>query len=269
MKASKHEFDETKVFLDGAKERLFVGIPFGRESSPDPGFRSLYQVDLLAARKAVRWVPTQNIHMTLRFIGEVSNTTKQAIQAGLREVRRGEFTCDLSGVGYLPKRGAPPRVLYVGCKDAPSMLLDLQRDVDRAVDIALSSCSSERTTAEHPMICDEETGSSTLEVRESCMIIEPLDSKELISKAEIPRDGKRHPSFLPHVTIARLNRAPKPTLSAWAERNADFNICSQYVDRFVLYRSQLGAGGAVYEEIESFGLLREEETMVDVGKKRS
>ncbi|RYH01783.1 hypothetical protein EON65_48115 [archaeon] len=279
-----------------SKERLFVGIPFGRDSSSDPGFRSLYQADLVAEERAVRWIPTQNVHMTLRFIGEVSTNVTQVIQSRLRDVRSSDFVCDFYGVGYLPLRGAPPRVLYVGCKEASPVLLNLQRDVDRAVDAALALSADLSAVDIQLAVVDSEgkmckrsepaptesemnniipaalpatvVGAGELGARDVIVAIHDTQSemkRDNIASdiSTMPNTQGRHnlkkynaPSFFSHVTIARLSRLPKPTLKAWAERNAEYASSSHYVDRFVLYRSKLGAGGAVYEEVESFALQR-------------
>ncbi len=60
-----------------------------------------------------RWVPHEQIHLTLRFIGEVDGAMFLSIGQALEEIQIDPFTLQLDGVGFFPPRGKP-RVLWVG-----------------------------------------------------------------------------------------------------------------------------------------------------------
>jgi 2'-5' RNA ligase len=60
-----------------------------------------------------RWVADKQIHLTLRFIGEVDEGVFQKIREGLSEIRIPSFTLRLVGLGYFPPR-RQPHVLWVG-----------------------------------------------------------------------------------------------------------------------------------------------------------
>lgn len=83
------------------------------------------------APKAVRWVPAHNIHLTLKFLGNVSptnlNNLIQAIQAEALRHRTMRFC--VGGIGAFPNRNRP-RVVWAGVS-APPELGELQRGVDR------------------------------------------------------------------------------------------------------------------------------------------
>ncbi len=59
------------------------------------------------------WVKPENIHLTLRFIGEVDEGGFRDIDAALGQVLAPGFDVSLGGVGCFPKRG-PPKVVWAG-----------------------------------------------------------------------------------------------------------------------------------------------------------
>jgi 2'-5' RNA ligase len=65
---------------------------------------------------SARWSPVENFHLTLRFIGEVSETTASDIDGVLEGLNGQGFTLTLKGVGEFG--GRDPRALWVGV--APS-----------------------------------------------------------------------------------------------------------------------------------------------------
>jgi 2'-5' RNA ligase len=99
--------------------RLFIGIELddrvraaaaaavahlrSRLESADEGF-------------SARWVPTENLHVTLWFIGEVADSRALEIDAALRagfDVR--PFTMRVAGFGAFPASG-PMRVFWLGVR---------------------------------------------------------------------------------------------------------------------------------------------------------
>ncbi len=77
------------------------------------------------------WVPDDQLHLTLRFIGEVDRVQFEEIGQALTEVQLDPFDLVLEGVGTFPPRGTP-NVLWVGVeKNEP--LLQLRRRVESAL----------------------------------------------------------------------------------------------------------------------------------------
>ncbi|MFH7326525.1 RNA 2',3'-cyclic phosphodiesterase [Desulfurivibrio sp. C05AmB] len=60
-----------------------------------------------------RWVPEEQLHLTLRFIGEVDGGVFREIRAALADVRAAAFPLTLQGFGCFPPRG-PARILWAG-----------------------------------------------------------------------------------------------------------------------------------------------------------
>jgi len=80
----------------------------------------------------VRWVPVQNMHLTLKFLGDVSPANVEMISEMLRaEVDLFHcFEMRLSGLGSFPSLKRP-RVIYIGIQ-APATLEALQRGIESA-----------------------------------------------------------------------------------------------------------------------------------------
>lgn len=76
-----------------------------------------------------RWVDFDQLHLTVRFLGEVHERVAATIRDGLTELPLPPVTLQLQGVGHFPPRGQP-RVLWAGLRDdAP--LLALRAGLDR------------------------------------------------------------------------------------------------------------------------------------------
>lgn len=81
--------------------------------------------------KNARWVPQDQMHLTLRFLGNCDENQFQDTLAALSQVRIQTFSISPEGVGYFPPRGNP-RVLWVGIKQCPE-LLALRKSIDTAL----------------------------------------------------------------------------------------------------------------------------------------
>ena len=80
----------------------------------------------------VRWVPSQNMHLTLKFLGDVSPNSLEFITQMLRSEAANIpcFDIHLAGLGAFPNLKRP-RVLYIGIQ-APAALDTLQRGIESA-----------------------------------------------------------------------------------------------------------------------------------------
>ena len=78
-----------------------------------------------------RWLPAENLHLTLRFIGEADGHAFQDITAALQEIDAAAFDLRLSGVGYFGDKHRV-RVLWAGV-DGNDALRALQQRVETAL----------------------------------------------------------------------------------------------------------------------------------------
>lgn len=67
------------------------------------------------------WVPPDQMHLTLRFIGEVDEDRFRTIREALGGVQGKSFYLTLKGVGHFPKRG-DPEVLWAGVPENEGLI---------------------------------------------------------------------------------------------------------------------------------------------------
>jgi len=77
-----------------------------------------------------RWSTNEQLHLTLRFIGEVDGDVARDIDDALAIVRAPAFSLEISGVGEFG--GKNPRALWAGVK-ANDALMHLQRKIETAM----------------------------------------------------------------------------------------------------------------------------------------
>lgn len=78
-----------------------------------------------------RWVPEQNLHLTLRFIGELPSHRGEEIDLALATLRGKRFSLTLCGVGT-HSRGGRETALWVGVERNPG-LEHLQAKIETAL----------------------------------------------------------------------------------------------------------------------------------------
>jgi 2'-5' RNA ligase len=74
----------------------------------------------------------ENIHLTLRFIGETSEDRQIAFSEALGRVRVEPFILPVAKTGVFPTRG-PAKVLWAGAGNAHPRLFQLRKQVDDAL----------------------------------------------------------------------------------------------------------------------------------------
>ena len=104
--------------------RLFVALDL------PPELKS--QLALLAGGiPGAKWVPPENYHLTLRFIGEVENWRAQEVDDALACIRARPFELALKGAGCFEKAGRV-QALWVGAERNDSLAF-LQSKVETAL----------------------------------------------------------------------------------------------------------------------------------------
>ena len=104
--------------------RLFIALTLPQAVRDD--------LDRLAtALPGLRWAPSDNYHLTLRFLGEVERPDAQDIDEALAALRMPRFELSLAGIGGFGK-GRQLRSLWAGVDSQPA-LTRLQAQVEQAV----------------------------------------------------------------------------------------------------------------------------------------
>lgn len=102
--------------------RLFVALPV-------PSFIADRAGAIQGGVPGARWSPRENLHVTLRFIGEVPEDVAADIDAQLAGIRNGPLQLSLRGAGWFG--GDRPHALHLQV-DGGEPLRVLQRRVEKA-----------------------------------------------------------------------------------------------------------------------------------------
>ena len=175
--------------------RLFVAL------RPPPPMRDAL-IDVMDGVDAARWQDEEQLHLTLRYIGEVERPVAEDIALALQAVRAPALDLALSGVGRFDT-GSRGRALWAGVTPHDAVAA-LHRKVDQA----------------------------------------------LLRIGLLP-EGR---AYLPHITLARLNRASGST-DGFLHRHAALASPAMRLDHFVLVESHLGKDGAWYEPVARYPLI--------------
>jgi RNA 2',3'-cyclic 3'-phosphodiesterase len=200
--------------------RVFIGIDLDPEVRTRIS-RFLEGVESFAAN--ARWLRPQSLHVTLKFIGEQKPEQVDAIAERLRRVEGNAVEIRFAGYGYFPTAKAA-RVFWIGIQAGPQ-LVELATLIDEA---------------------GAELG--------------------------IPREDR---PYSPHLTLARGGpgrRSGAPKMQKGDNSNATFAVLDKRLAamgeldfgtmtayEFILYQSQLSAGGSKYTKLQRFPLQRPSE----------
>jgi 2'-5' RNA ligase len=112
--------------------RIFVGVELdagvkaAAAAAADALRAELASTDI---RVLARWVPQDNLHITLFFIGDVPGNRVNEVRAALAPpFARAAFDVHLSGLGAFPPSGVP-RVFWIGVRDGSEALGALHAEV--------------------------------------------------------------------------------------------------------------------------------------------
>lgn len=110
-------------FFKGHKpSRLFIGIDL-------PESQKQHLATLITNLPNTRWSPPENYHITLQFLGNVTDNERLAVDMALRALKAESFTLELSGVHTFAYKVSS--ILWVGVEKHPA-LIALQEKIERS-----------------------------------------------------------------------------------------------------------------------------------------
>ncbi len=101
--------------------RVFIAVDL-TEQLKDPIIKM--QRDFMGAGVDMKPVEPENLHITLRFIGEITKDLVEEVKKRLSNVRYSQFTIRIRGVGAFPSIDRP-RVIWVGIEEGARDLMNL------------------------------------------------------------------------------------------------------------------------------------------------
>lgn len=93
--------------------RLFTGIKIPQDVKSHISL-------LYGGLPGARWIEIDNLHITLRFIGDVDDQTGRVVAEALHQVQEQPFNIKLSGVGCFG--GRKPRAVWVDMDKSPELM---------------------------------------------------------------------------------------------------------------------------------------------------
>jgi 2'-5' RNA ligase len=114
-------------------DRLFVGVPV----PPEALASCAALLDVVRARhgaRGIRWVSTENLHLTLRFLGLLPPSAVPAMAAAVTAAATGAkpFEVELAGGGAFPG-DRRPRAIWLGMEHGADELETISRALDAAL----------------------------------------------------------------------------------------------------------------------------------------
>ncbi len=177
-----------------SSHRLFVAL------RPPRPIRDLLRAAMHGI-SAARWQDDDQLHLTLRFIGEVDRHRAEDIAAALGALHAPAITARIAGVGLFDRRGAP-HMIWAGVEPL-AKLAALQRKID-----------------------------------------------QLLARVGVEAETR---AFMPHVTLARLNRSAGP-VAPFLALHSDLASAPFVFDHVILYESEMGHGGSRYHPVARYPL---------------
>lgn len=137
-------------------QRLFIAVPL-----VEPIRHAL--TALMSPLHDVRWTRDEQLHLTLRFLGDTAEERIDPLVTQLARIRVQPFLLPLEGVGAFPPN-APPRVIWAGIGSGHPRLHQLRQKIDDTLIAAGLDADLRRF---HPHVtlarCGEHAGSTVLQ----------------------------------------------------------------------------------------------------------
>lgn len=126
--------------------RLFVAVPFPAAVKNELG--KLID-DWRRERDKIGWVKKENLHLTLKFLGETPLQKLAELRSNLSAGLKGQsaFSLSLSGAGVFPNLNRA-RVIWIGVTDGKERLAGLAKKVEEAA-LPLGFPSENRAFSAH------------------------------------------------------------------------------------------------------------------------
>ena len=191
------------MLTDMSTHRLFVAL------RPPRAIREML-ISAMHGVSGARWQSEEQLHLTLRFIGEVDRHRAEDIAAALGAIYAPAVTARIAGVDLFERQGRP-HMLWAGV-EPHEPLGALHRKVD-----------------------------------------------QLLARVGVAPETR---AFLPHITLARLNRGSGP-VAPFLALNSDLASPPFEFGHVTLYESEMGHGGSRYHPVARYPLAENSATSAD------
>lgn len=187
--------------MEEAKTRTFICV-----TMPENVVKEIARVQevLLGKRFTGKMTELENLHVTLKFLGEIDAATVKKAREKLKEVKFEAFEAKLSEIGTFAHRGKP-RIVWV--KVGGKRMFELQERVDAALAGLFAPerrFMSHLTIARVKYVADNEGFQEyvrRLSVREEKFIVD----KFILMKSELYSSGAEYTEIEAYHSMSALN----------------------------------------------------------------
>jgi 2'-5' RNA ligase len=111
--------------------RTFIAIELPQEIKDALG---RLQGQLKASGADVKWVAPNNIHLTLKFLGEIDDSQLDGVKRIIEDVAKSQscFSIHLSSLGAFPKINFP-RVIWVGFSEGDTETKEIAKELEERI----------------------------------------------------------------------------------------------------------------------------------------
>ena len=112
------------------EKRVFIGIPVGCKIK---SILSIVKSAVNCNPIHIKWIPPENIHLTLSFLGNISNKDLPSlIQSVEKKITSNNFQLTITGTGVFPSSKSA-KVLWLGISKGIDELISLQFQVEKSI----------------------------------------------------------------------------------------------------------------------------------------
>lgn len=158
---------------------IAIGLPKGIKDS-----LGRLQQKLKKAGADVKWVEPENIHLTLKFLGEIDEQTKDRISSKIEELCQGtkQFSVALSSCGAFPSNQSP-RVIWTGINQGDNEVKRIAGKIEEFLSV-IGISKENREFSSHITIGRTRSGKNRRELAEllDSLALKPLEEQFLVSK---------------------------------------------------------------------------------------
>lgn len=93
------------------------------------------QINLNKLGAEIKWVPLENIHLTLKFLGVINETTLKKVINAIEETAQNhaKFKIGLSGAGAFPDT-IHPKVIWIGVNEGNNKIKDIACTLEKKIE---------------------------------------------------------------------------------------------------------------------------------------
>lgn len=174
--------------------RCFVAIELNEKIKKELGS---FIEELRPIGPELKWVRPENLHITLKFLGEVKEEKIDRIKKALQDILkpRKPFTIKIKGTGHFPEKKRP-RVIWAGVEDSED-LFSLQKEVEGSLS-GLGFREEEREFRGHITLARVKDPSGIEKLLERISLFKEKDfgiqevNEIVLMKSDLRPDGARY-----------------------------------------------------------------------------